>query len=259
MTTEPLGAPEQPEPHARERRIAVLPIALAAGGVLLAGVFALVIAGLAASAPVAVPSPSPSATPSIPAPAAVEPVPTEAPRPGAGPNECVDARGDGAGIDLDSVALSVEDDRLRAVFVLTEPLGDGDASLEIYADGISGRYQLATVWSDGKIDEFFAYRLSDAPSEDDENERDDEDDNRGPGSNDRDEYREGQRSDLKKRDVTNEGTVVIATFPLKILDGLGDDFLWYASATADHDAADACYQPDGTLVPFTRCGRTPRR
>lgn len=258
MTTEPLGAPEPPAP---QRRIAVLPIALAIAGLGLAVCFVAIVVGLAGSSPTA----GPGATPSSPPPAAVAPTPTAAaPVRAAGPNECADARGDGLGVDLDSIGLSADGDSLRVVFVLTEPLPEGDASLELFADG-GARYQIAAVLSDGEVEEFVAYRLADDDAGDDsdrEDDRDeggaggrwgegDDDSHRGPGDGNQ-QGSAGDRIGLKKKDLVVDGTIVVATVGKGVLGDLGDSFLWYASATAQHEPADACYSPDGTLVPFER-------
>lgn len=254
MTTEPLGAPTPPEP---QRRVAVIPLALAAVGVVVAIVLAAVVFGLAG----AVPSSSPSPTPSIPPPAATPapaPSPT-APARVAGPNECADARGDGSGIDLDSIGLSADGNDLRIVFVLTDPLPESDATLEVYADGGQRRYQLAIEFDAGQVVEFFAYRLPDSATDDDR----DGPGGDGPGSRDEPKSRngngpgpnqdgDGHRFGLKKGDVEVDGTVIIATVGKRVLEDLGDSFLWYAFATVNHDPADACYREDGSLVPFER-------
>ncbi|MDO7881677.1 hypothetical protein [Antiquaquibacter soli] len=252
MSTEPLGPadlPEPPEPPDRQRRVAVGPLVLVAVGVLAAIVFAAVVWALAgAGAPG-----SPEAEPSIPPPAAVAPTPTatSAPRV-AGPNECVDARGDGTGTDLDSIGLSADGGDLRVVFVLSEPLPDTDATLELYTESAAARVQIAVAFEGGSVDEFVVYRL---PSGDDDERDDDERDNgkRGPGSGREDPgLDEGERVSLKKRDVVVEGSVIVATVGKGVLDELGDSFLWYAAATVDHEPADSCYLPDGALVPFER-------
>ncbi|MGX5681176.1 hypothetical protein [Schumannella luteola] len=251
MTTEPLGRADPPEPPAPQRRVAIVPLILVVAGLVAAGVFAAVVWALAGAGGSSAPKPGPS----IPPPEAVAPTPTatSAPRV-AGPNECVDARGDGTGIDLDSIGLRVDGDTLQIVFVISEPLPESDSTLELYADSGDVRLQIAAAFSDGEADEFFAYRLPDGDSGDDQ---DDDEDNgdRGPGggrNDDKGGIAEGQRISLKKRDVVVDGTVVVATVGKGVLAELGDSFLWYGYATADHRPADACYQPDGALVPFSR-------
>lgn len=253
MSTEPLG-PGEPSEAPPHRRIAVVPLVIVAAGLIAALVFAAIVWGLAAAPS----SMTPGAGPSIPPPTAVAPTPTESSPPRvAGPNECADARGDGTGLEIDSVGLSVDGDALRIVFVLTEPVPESDASLEVFADSGEARFQIAAVWDDGEVDEFFAYRLVDGAADPDSDEEDDRgpgggrSDNEGKGGTGRG-IQEGERIELEKRDILVDGSVIIATVGKGVLAELGDSFLWYATGTLDHAAADACYLGDGTLVPFER-------
>jgi hypothetical protein len=209
MTSEP---PEQ-VPFRQERHLAPLPIALAAIGVVLAVAIAFVIVGLAQAnspAPVAVtPSPTPA-----PVPAATAPAPAAAaPRRDPGPNECVDALGDGGTVDLDAASLTLEHSDLVARFTLAAPLPAGGASLGIFAESRDGdtSYQLAASWDDGELDTFFMHDF--------ERDRD---------------------TKLQPRDIEWDGTSIVAAFPDDILGRLGDGWRWYAFSKAGGSDADAC-------------------
>lgn len=243
MTTENLGDPLPPGGPEPRRRIALLPLALIVTGVLAAIVFVVVVAGLA-STTVVESAPSESAGPSIPAPPAADALPSTAPRPAAGPNECVDDRLDGVPVDLDSVALSVDGDRLRVVVVLTEELPDGESGIAVVAENADEvRYELLSTWDDGELDDFVMTYSGLA--------RDgDRDTGRGNDKGDRDEQDSG-REDLRRKDISNEGTVIVATFPRSVLANLGEEFRWYALATTDGSPVDSCpgaIEPGQSLV-----------
>jgi hypothetical protein len=213
-----------------ERRIAVLPLALAAVGVVIAVVFTFVIVGLATGGPApaptgAAPQPPVSATP---APAA----PVE-PRRAAEVNECVDALGDGA-IDLDAARVGIDDNRLVVEFDLAAELPAGNATLGVYAVSEDGAtiYQLAATWNDGELDEFFTQKFGVGQR----------DDNRGRGNDkDRDDQ-EGdvEVDDLDFDDIQVSGTTVVAEFPRDVLRDLDDDWSWYAFSAVDGSEVDAC-------------------
>lgn len=257
MTTENLGDAQAPGGPERRRRIALLPLVLIVAGVLAAIVFAVVVAALATSA-TGGSAPAESASPSIPAPPPVDAAPSAAPRPTAGPNECVDERGDGAPIDVDSAALSIDGDRLRVVLVLADELPEGDSELVVVAQNTEGvTYELVSSWVSGELDDFFA-ESSGADPEDGSgngrgNDQGDRDDDKGDDKDDKGDGKEGDsdREDLRPRDIANEGTVIIATFPRSVLRTLGGEFDWYVVASAGGVAADSCpgrVQPDGSLA-----------
>jgi hypothetical protein len=248
VTTENLGDPLPPGGPEPRRRIALLPLVLIVTGVLAAIVFAVVVAGLASTTVVG-PAPSESAGPSIPAPPAADALPSTAPRPAAGPNECVDDRLDGVPVDLDSVALSADGDRLRVVVVLTEELPDGESGLAVVAENADGvRYELVSTWDDGELDDFvMTYSGLDRDG--------DRDNGRGDDKGDRDEDARDKddsgQEDLRSKDISNEGTVIVATFPRSVLGDLGEEFSWYAFATADGSPVDSCpgaVEPGESLV-----------
>lgn len=235
MTTEQWGDPE-PTP---QRRIALLPLVIASLVVVIAVVFGLVVFGLAGATP---PSPEP---PPAAASAAPAPVPSSTPetreRPPAGPNECVDERGDGQVIDIDSVALARDGDLLRVVVVLADPLPAGTASLGVHASGEAVSYELVSRWEDGETNEFYAVR-TDNPDDHDDDKREDDRGNGGHGGPDQ------KVDDLNPRNVTAEGSVIVAFFPKDVLRRLGDTVEWYAYAQADDEVVDSCpgeVTPDG--------------
>lgn len=191
-----------------------LPIVLAVIGVVLAIVATLVIVGVASRsmpAPVAITSPTPTGG-AVPAP--VPPAPVGAPpRRAAGPNECVDAVGEGGSVDLDAVSLSLRKGDLVARFQLVSPLPAGAASLGIFAVSKDGErsYQLAATWKDVEIDRVFVHDFA----------------------RDRD-------TKLSQRDIEWDGTTVTATFPGDIVESLGSGWRWYAFSTANGNNVDAC-------------------
>ncbi len=208
--------------------------------VVIAVVFGLVVFGLAGATPPA-PEQPPAAASVAPA-----PVPSSTPetpeRPPAGPNECVDERGDGQVIDLDSVALARDGDLLRVVFVLADPLPAGSASLAVYASSDAASYELVSRWEDGEINEFYAVRTDNRDDQDDE--RGDDRSNSGHGGPDQ------KVDDLNPRNVTAEGSVIVAFFPKDVLRRLGDSVEWYAYAQADDEVVDSCpgeVTPDGVV------------
>ncbi len=240
VTTEHLGGPE-PTP---QRRIAVLPFVIVALAVVAGVIFGLVVLGLAGATPSA-PEP-PGAAASV----APSPVPSSTPeaqqRPPAGPNECVDERGDGHTIDIDSVAMARDGERLRVVIVLADPVPTDSATLGVYARGGESAYELVSLWDDGEINEMYAVRIDNDDNDDRDGERDDDHGNRGPGGSD-------QKVDkLSIRDVTVEGSVIVVYFPKDALRRLGDTVEWYAYAKAGDEVVDSCpggVTPDG-VVPF---------
>ncbi len=240
MTTEHLGGPE-PTP---QRRIAVLPFVIVALVVVAGVIFGLVVLGLAGATPSA---PEPPGAAASEAPAPVPSSTPEAPqRPPAGPNECVDERGDGHTIDIDSVAMDRDGERLRVVIVLADPVPTDSATLGVYARGGDSAYELVSLWDDGEIDEMYAVRIDNDDNDDRDGERDDDHGNRGPGGSD-------QKVDkLTTRDVTVEGSVIVVYFPKDALRRLGDTVEWYAYAKAADEVVDSCpggVTPDG-FVPF---------
>lgn len=200
----------------QERTIRPLPIALAAIGAVLAIVLTFVIVGVAGrSAPPPVAATSPTPTPSAVA-APPPPVPSPVaniPRRAAGPNECVDALGEGGSVDLDAVALSLEKGDLVARFQLAAALPDGAASLGIFAESRDGKrsYQLAATWSEGDLDSFFVH-----------------------------DFQRGRDTKLDSRDIDGDDSTVTAAFPDDIAKSLGNGWRWYAFSTADGKDVDAC-------------------
>jgi hypothetical protein len=182
----------------------VLAIALAVGVTLLAT--------RGTPPPVAAPSPTTSSSTPTAAPAAPAPV-VAAPRREPGPNECVDALGDGGSVDLDSVGLSLGKGALTATFQLVGKLPDGASSLGIFAESSDGRrsYQLAATWKDGKVDTVFVHDFS----------------------QDRD-------TKLGDKSVKVHDTTVTATFPDDYVNSLGNGWRWYAFSTAGGKVVDAC-------------------
>jgi hypothetical protein len=214
VPTAPAGTDEPA--FRQERRVAWVPVALAVTGIVLAialavGVTLLAIRGT--PPPVAAPSPTTtsSSTPTA-APAAPAPV-VAAPRREPGPNECVDALGDGGSVDLDSVGLSLGKGALTATFQLVGKLPDGASSLGIFAESSDGRrsYQLAATWKDGKVDTVFVHDFS----------------------QDRD-------TKLGDKSVKVHDTTVTATFPDDYVNSLGNGWRWYAFSTAGGKVVDAC-------------------
>ena len=211
------GDPVEP-PFSQERRIAWLPVALAATGIALllaVTVGITLLASRSAPPPVAAPSPTPSvstvAPPAAPAPS-LAPV-VVAPRRAPGPNECVDAVGEGGSVDLDSVSLSLGKSGLVATFQLVAPLPDSAASLGIFAESKDGRlsYQLATTWQHGKLDTLFVHDFS-----------------------------QGRDTKLDGKNVKVHDTTVTATFPSDYVNRLGAGWRWYAFSTANGKHVDAC-------------------
>jgi hypothetical protein len=201
-----------------------LPIVLAAVGLAAAVVLAVVVILLTTQrgeAPVAAPteSPSPSAAPAAaPAAAPVEPalpaVPVVVPPSrDAATNECVDSTGEGGSVDLESARVAVDDGDLFVTFELTQPPPSGDAGVGIYAEAANGKrsYQVATLWVDGELDEFFVHEFS-----------------------------KGDDEKLDRDDVRLDGTTITARVPDDVLDRLGNDWRWYAYSTVAGANVDAC-------------------
>lgn len=211
--TVPAGPSSDTVPAERtQKRVAVLPIALAATGIVLAGVLAFVIVGLAVgqdSAPI-VASATPSVTLAAPAPAAPIIVP---PQRDAGQNECVDSTGDGGTVDLSAVRLEPDNKNLTATFELAQPLPAGEASVGIYAESENGRrsYQFATVWTDGELDRFFAH-----------------------------DFAKGHDEGLAEDEVRVDGASIVVVIPDDYLKRLGNSWTWYAFSTAAGADVDAC-------------------
>jgi hypothetical protein len=203
---------DEPAFH-QERRLAPVPIALALFGVVVAAAVTAVLIGVAGKSvpPVAATSASPSPI------AAAAPAPSAtvaaAPRRAAGPNECVDAVGEGGSVDLDAVSMSLERGDLVARFELVAPLPDGAASLGIFAQSRDGErsYQLAATWNDGELDSFFVHNFA-----------------------------TGRDTKLSSRDIGWDDTTVTAAFPGDIARSLGSGWSWYAFSTAEGADVDAC-------------------
>lgn len=230
VTTAPIPDPE-PGP---ERRLAVMPLLIAVLALVVAAVLTAVIVGLATRSPDPVTAPSPVVTPTAPIESS-EPVapPTTAPRPEAGPNECVDELDDSATVDLDSVAVAPVDDGLLVRFTLVEGLPSGEALLGITATGRQDRTVLLAVrLIDGEVEEVFAVNLRAT--------EDGDDDDRGRGNDDDPEV---DRFDEDRASV--EGRQVVVEFPDGALEDLGREWTWSATASAG-DEADRC-PADGQL------------
>ncbi|MCU1439819.1 MAG: hypothetical protein JWP85_816 [Rhodoglobus sp.] len=223
LTTEPLSTPQQPTaqrtPAATSPRT-WLPVVLAAVGLGAAVVLAVVVilfttqrGEVPVTAPTGslAPSTAPAATPVEPAPPALPVV--VPPSRDADTNECVDSTGEGGTVDLASARVEVDDGALFVTFDLTQPLPAGDAGVGIYAEATNGKrsYQVATLWVDGELDEFFVHEFS-------------KDDDEG----------------LDRDDVRLDGTTITAGVPGDVLDRLGNDWRWYAYSTAAGADVDAC-------------------
>lgn len=215
MTTEQFPAPPAPPTH--ERRIAVLPFAVA-GAVLVAG-----IAGAIAIASLAL-TPAPQGPLQAVAPPAASPAPTPAPAepeplPQAAPNQCVDHVGDAA-VDLASVQVQPgRRGSVLAVFELAGPLPDGSASLSLLTEGDRESYRFTAEWDDGDLESFAVFEVDD-----------------------------DDRDKLDRDAVSVNGTTVVMELPAKLVKRLGGQWAWSAFTGAGGLLDDAC--GDG-LVPFT--------
>ncbi len=205
--------PDEPAFH-QERRLAPVPIALALFGIVVVAAVTAVLIGVAGKSAPPVAVTSHSSTPTV---AAAAPAPSEtvaaAPRRAAGPNECVDAVGEGGSVDLDAVSLSLEKSSLVARFQLVAPLPAGAASLGIFAQSKDGdrSYQLAATWNDGELDRFFVHNFA-----------------------------TGKDTKLSSHDISWNGTTVTAAFPDDVVRSLGAGWSWYAFSTAGGSDVDAC-------------------
>jgi hypothetical protein len=200
-----------PQGPTEDRRIARLPLILASVGVVLAIGFAVLVASLALGTQ-STPTAAPATSASAPSPQASTPPPVA--RPVAGPNECVDALGDGDPVDLDLVRLERSDDRFVATFRLVETVpADGAASVGIYAASVNGRhaYQIAAKFSAGHLVEFFSYDFE------------------------REDY-----TNLDRDGVSVDGTTIVAEFDRDAIKRIGRDWEWYAFSTAQNTVIDAC-------------------
>jgi hypothetical protein len=206
------------------RRFPWWPVAVAVLGLALVGaVVALVMALNRQPAPVAAPSGSPEPVPAPTAPAApAEPAPAapSAPRPEPGPNQCVDALGDGGPFDLDTVTLAADGRSLLMQFLVAGVPADGESGVGLVATREDGRaeVQLGVGFADGRVDRFFV--------------REDDDER-----------------ELNPSDVRLDGTTITVLFPERELDRLDDDWAWYGFTTSP-DGVDACpgaAEPGGTV------------
>lgn len=189
---------------------------LGVGGLALAVAVGLLIAlglrSLSASGPSALPTPTTTPTAAVEAPVAAQPAPeAPAPRPEAGRNECVDELGDSV-IDLDSVRLELDDGDLVAQFRLAGelPAGDSGVGLTVLRDR-DRLYQLGVSFVDGEVDSVFV--------------------------------RDFDRSDIQTVDddaVALDGSTITVVFPRSDLKGIGNQWSWFAFATAEGATLDAC-------------------
>lgn len=226
MTTEqlPVGDPQP------QRRIAVVPLAVAGVVVVLAIVFTVIVVALATSS--APPTPPADGAPPVPASTEPAPVPSqaEAPEPRRDPeqNECVDELGDSE-LDVDAARVEVDDGRLVTHIDLASAIPGGEVTLGIFAVAGNGDQilQLATAFDDGEVDE--AYVTSYGVAED-----------YGKGD------KHGKNDDpvttdsLGDDDVDVSGSEITVEFPKEVLRQLGNRWSWYAFATIDGAEVDAC-------------------
>jgi hypothetical protein len=208
---EPL--PEPSGPLRARRAVPLWPTIVAALGVaLLVVTIALVVSLTRQPGPAPAPLATPSATPTtdlVPAPeAAPEPA---APRPQAGPNECVDALADAGTVDLDTVTLAEEDGDLHVRFTLAGALPSGQSGVGLVLESRNGRaaHQVSIGFTDGTLDRFLVW---------------DGDDER--------------RLDLDG--VRLESSTINAVIDGDDLPGLGNDWNWSAFGTAAGTTLDAC-------------------
>lgn len=241
MTTEPLApVPGDPTPH---KRVAVVPLALAAVGLAFAIVFTIVVVGLATSTPPSAAPPPPTAVPTAP----VEPAPPVDERRAADVNECVDALGDGD-VDIDSARVAIDDGRLVTTVQLADALPDAEVTVGIFAVSGSGDaiFQFASTWRGGELHDFFAqrYGVGDGDNKPGRGNDDDDDDGNGNGNrgnDDDDGENDGfEVEDLDTDDVQLDGTSVVAQLPRSVVRELGDDWRWYAFTAVDGVEVDAC-------------------
>lgn len=219
-------SPELPPEPAPAKRFPWPPVLIglgagALGALLVVGVLTLT-GGI--PAPVSTPSSAPppaAATPtSAPPPAGQEqpaaqpeaPGAPAAPRPEAGPNECVDALGDG-GVDLDTASVARDDGDLVTRFTVASELPSGDSGVGIIVASRNGQraYQLGVALTAGEPDRIFVVNLAN-----------------------------GDEQDLDTDDVSVDGSTITASFPDSVLRRMGNDWQWYAFATAQGAALDAC-------------------
>ncbi len=218
MTTEVLE-PMPSEPLPPRRKIA-LPIALAAIGAALV-VAIVVIVGLSALEPT---GPSGATSTATTAPTSPAPNPSEvAPRPEAQENQCVDALGDAATVDLDTVTVAEDDGELVVEFTLVDELPAGQSSLGLVVSSRNEKtnYLLAVTWQGDSITEFFAYKFAE-------------------GSKGRDRADPGETDDLDTDDVAVNGSVISMRFPEYIIDDLSKNWQWSAFSIVNSVDADAC-------------------
>lgn len=246
MTTEPLApVPDDPAPH---RRVAVLPLALAAAALLVAVVFIVVIVNLAMSGPpVAAPPPVGESTSAPPAPTQpAAPAPDE--RRAAEVNECVDALDDGT-VDIDSARVAIDGGRLTTSVQLVSALPAGEVTVGIYAVSGSGDaiFQFASTWRDGQLRDFFAQRYGVGDGDNKPGRGDDS--GRGNGNDDDDHDSDDDNGgesdgfevdDLDTDDVEVDGTTVVAHLPRSVVRELGENWRWYAFTAVDGLEVDAC-------------------
>lgn len=218
MTTEILE-PLPVDPPAPRRRNA-LPIGLAAIGVALVVAIAVVV-GMSSLEPV-----GPVGATSTPTTSPSAPAPTQtgvAPRPEAQANQCVDALGDGAAVDLDTVTVAEMDGELVVDFRLADELPTGQSSLGLVVSSRNGKsnYLLAVQWQGDSITEFFAHKFAE-------------------GSKGRDRSDPGETDDLDPAGVAVNGSIIVAHFPEYVIDDVGKNWKWSAFSIVNSVDADSC-------------------
>jgi len=221
--TEQFTARLDTSPEPRRARTRTFPLWPTIVGVLAVALIAVTVALVvtltrpdAPTGPVATstPTPTPTTTPSVEQPA---PPPPSAPRPEAGPNQCVDDLGDGA-VDLDTVTLDEREGELTVRLELATALPAGESGVGILAErrGKRDTFQVSIGFVDGRLDRYFVW---------------DGDDER----------------ELDLDDVAVEGTTITAVFPDEEFDRLGDRWRWRAFGTARGSELDSCPAPDEWL------------
>lgn len=179
--------------------------------VLVAAAVALVFTACSPSSPPVV---SPSAEVEAPSPSpSSDPV---AEQEGDG-HSCEEVDGDGGSNDLAAIALSLDANYLTATFDLAQPVVMDDAMLGLnvltQTDNDPGyeMHHLGVKWLDGQIIGFFDFSFKSAMQE-----------------------------HFDYSGVVVEGQRVTVKWPASIIDGLGDDWRWFAFATHEGSDTDAC-------------------
>jgi hypothetical protein len=183
----------------------------------MACVLALAIV-LAACAPGVAPESSPS----------VGAVPEDSPEPATSSDpaaeqegdghSCTDPAGDGGTNDLTDVALALDGQYLTVTFELAQPVPTNDFAMvgvnvitQTSDDPGYEMHQLGVKWNEGRMIGFFDFNFDTA-----------------------------RQDNFDYSGVTVTGNQVSAKWPASIIEGLGDDWRWFAFVTHEGTDTDAC-------------------